>query len=143
MTDSHIVILNSIRIPVSELEFRTSRSGGPGGQNVNKLETRVELIFDIKNSKSLTDSIRLRLLEKLGTKIDSEGKLRIITRESRSQWQNKKIALEKFTSLIRSGLSRNKRRIPTKSTKMAKEERLRRKKKRGEIKKLRKREYTE
>ena len=73
MLAAHIVPTHSLKIPIAELQFKTSRSGGPGGQNVNKLETRVEVLYDIANSRSIPDYIRYRLLDTLSSQLDSSG----------------------------------------------------------------------
>ncbi len=135
MTD--LIVSQDVSISSYELKFATSRSGGPGGQNVNKLETRVELRFDIAGSRSLSPEQKTLLLERLRSKLDSEGVLRIVVQESRSQWQNKQIALEKFAELIRIALKPRKKRNPTKPTKSAREKRLRSKRIRSERKKNR------
>lgn len=138
MQSLYIHISPSIKIPLTELEFRTSRSGGPGGQNVNKLETRVELMFDIQHSPSLTSHIRERLLTHLAGSLDSSGVIRIVSQESRSQWKNKQLAIEKLTILLKSALAIRKKRIATKPTKIASEVRLQSKRIRSETKRLRK-----
>jgi ribosome-associated protein len=138
MLDSQIVVTQSLKIPCSELEFRTSRSGGPGGQNVNKLETRVELLFNLSNSPSIPEHLRQRIVENLSAKLDGSGVLRVVVQDSRSQWKNKQLALERFVALLKSGLHVRKKRISTKPSKSARETRLRTKKVRGETKKLRK-----
>jgi ribosome-associated protein len=143
MLASHVVVSHSLKIPLSELQFRTSRSGGPGGQNVNKLETRVELLFDLANSQSIPQNLRQRLLANLSIKLDSSGILRIVVQDSRSQWKNKQLAIEKFTALLKSALVIRKKRIATKSTKASKENRLQRKKIRSETKRLRKSTFIE
>ena len=120
-----------------EVQFKTSRSGGAGGQNVNKVSSKVELIFDIRNSFVLTDFQKGRLLEKLATKLDSEGLLHVVSQVSRSQPENKKIAADKLLKMLENGLKVAKRRIATKPKKGAKESRLKEKKITGEIKRLR------
>lgn len=117
--------------------MKTSRSGGPGGQNVNKLETRVELRFDIAGSRSLSPDEKALLLERLRSRLESGGILRIVVQESRSQWQNKQIALEKLAEVMRNALKPRKKRKPTKPTKNAREKRLRAKRIRSERKNAR------
>jgi ribosome-associated protein len=138
MLASHVVISHSLKIPIAELQFRTSRSGGPGGQNVNKLETRAELLFDVAHSVYIPEHLRQRLLNNLSFKLDSSGVLRIVAQDSRSQWKNKQLAIERLSSLLKSALKVRKKRISTKPTKTAREGRLRMKKARGETKRLRK-----
>jgi len=130
-------ITASLAIPESEIVFRFSRSGGKGGQNVNKVETRVELLFDVRNSPSLSEEERQRLLARLGSRLDSDGILHIVSQQSRSQWQNRLLAIASFAEVMRKALRREKRRIATKSTRSARERRLSEKKRRGERKRLR------
>jgi ribosome-associated protein len=120
-----------------EVQFKTSRSGGAGGQNVNKVSSKVELVFDIRTSFVLTDSQKGKLLEKLAGKLDSEGLLHVVSQISRSQPENKKIAADKLLKILENGLKVTKKRIATKPRKGAKEARLNTKKRDGEIKKLR------
>ena len=127
-----------MEIPHSELEFRSSRSGGPGGQNVNKLETRVELLFDVERSPSLTQEQREAIVSSLQSKIDQEGILRVVAQESRSQWQNKQHAIEKFVRLLQRALKPRRKRIATRPSHISKEKRLKSKKIRSEKKKFRK-----
>ena len=134
MLASHVIVAHSLKIPLAELQFRTSRSGGPGGQNVNKLETRVELLFDVAHSPCISEHLRQRLLSNLSSKLDSLGVLRVVAQDSRSQWKNKQFAIER----LKSALKVRKKRISTKPTKTARENRLRTKKVRGETKRLRK-----
>ena len=138
MLASHVVVTHSLKIPFAELQFRTSRSGGPGGQNVNKLETRVELLFDVANSPFIPEHLRQRLLSNLSSKLDSAGVLRVVAQDSRSQWKNKQFAIERLAALLKSALKVRKKRISTKPTRTAREDRLRMKKVRGETKRLRK-----
>jgi ribosome-associated protein len=138
MLASHVIVTHSLKIPPVELQFRTSRSSGPGGQNVNKLETRVELLFDVAHSPCIPEHLRQRLLNNLSSRLDSLGVLRVVAQDSRSQWKNKQLAIEKLAALLKSALKVRKKRISTKPTRTAREGRLRKKKVRGETKRLRK-----
>jgi len=136
--ESTLHVTSSLSIHTSELRFRTSRSGGPGGQNVNKLETKVELLFDIAHSPSLTDRQKEMLLSNLKSRLDAEGVLRIVSQESRSQWKNKEVAIEKLAELLRRALKPRKKRIKTTPTHSSKEARVRQKKRIAEKKAMRK-----
>ena len=125
----------------SEVSFKASRSGGSGGQNVNKVSTKIELNFDIPGSLLLSDEEKAILLEKLANKISKEGILQIISQTERTQPGNKRIALEKFHQLIASCFAVQKKRKPTRISKAVKEKRLLAKKRNAEIKKLRRRDY--
>ncbi len=132
-----IFVNNRIHIPFSDLQFRFSRSSGPGGQNVNKVSTRVELIFDVRLS-ALDPVTKSILTNALRSKLDSAGCLRVLSQESRSQWKNKQDAIEKFTFLLQKAMKPVKHRTPTSVTKSSKNARLASKKGRGEVKKMRK-----
>ncbi len=89
---ANIIVINShTAIPSSELTFRFSRSGGPGGQNVNKLETKVELLFDVARSAGLTDEQKQLILTREKNRIDADGMLRVTSQESRSQFENREV----------------------------------------------------
>lgn len=122
---------------LKEIEFKTSRSGGKGGQHVNKVSTKVELIFNIPNSKNFNDEQKKILLEKLFEKIDSEGFLHVVSQASRSQLENKKIAISKFIKLIKKAFVIKKQRKSTKPPISAIDDRIKNKKMKGEQKKLR------
>ncbi|MGA3243638.1 MAG: alternative ribosome rescue aminoacyl-tRNA hydrolase ArfB [Bacteroidota bacterium] len=126
-----------VNIPPAELRFRTSRSGGPGGQNVNKLETRVELMFDVAHSPSLSDDQKNIILSVLASRIDAEGILHISSQKSRSQWENKQIVIEKLAVLLRSALRVRKKRVKTAPTRGSKERRVQAKKKHSKKKQMR------
>jgi ribosome-associated protein len=122
----------------SEVAFRTSRSGGKGGQHVNKVSTKVELIFNIAASLHLTDEQKLLLATRLAGKLSQDGSLHVVAQEERSQPGNKQAALRKFYRLIEKGLHVPKNRKPTKATRASKEKRLQGKKRVSELKRLRK-----
>ena len=136
MPDS-IIINNHVTIPRSELHFQFARGGGPGGQNVNKVETRVELLFDVAHSPSLSDGDRDKLLSHLRSHITDNGILQIISGESRSQWQNREKAIDRFIELLQKALKPQKKRVKTKVSHGVKQKRLELKKRRGDIKRLR------
>jgi ribosome-associated protein len=117
-----------------ELQFQTSRSSGPGGQNVNKVESRVELRFHLLNSQLLTEEQKATLLQKLASKLTTEGELLIAAQEERSQLRNKEIALQKFYDTLRKALHKPKARKATKPSKGAVRQRLESKKKHGDKK---------
>ena len=120
-----------------EFEFKSSRSGGKGGQNVNKVETRIELIFDIANSSCLNEIQKERIKRKLKNKIGKDGFLRIVSQTGRSQYQNKIYSMEKFFDLIEKALREVKPRIKTKPRESSVHKRLESKKKTSIKKNLR------
>ncbi|MGY2134647.1 alternative ribosome rescue aminoacyl-tRNA hydrolase ArfB [Hymenobacter sp. HD11105] len=119
---------------LSELQVQTSRSSGPGGQNVNKVESRVELRWHVASSLLLTEEQKQTLLQKLEKQLTSEGYLLITAQEDRSQLRNKEIALQKFHDLLKRTLHKPKARKPTKPSKGAVRKRLETKKKHSEKK---------
>jgi ribosome-associated protein len=131
------------RISISELRFRTSRSGGPGGQNVNKVSTRVELRFDLVSSTSLTYKEKVLLQSKLKNRINSKGELVLVSQSERTQSANKRKVLERFYKMITDALRIKPARIAGSPTKASDEKRLDSKKRRGSVKKLRKPGLTE
>lgn len=125
-------------IPAAELRFRFSRSGGPGGQNVNKRATRAELVFDLASSGSLTPDQKRRASRALSSRLDSRGRVRVTAQASRTQAQNRAQALEALRDLLADALRPPPRpRRPTAPTKAARERRLAAKKARSEIKRRR------
>jgi ribosome-associated protein len=123
---------------LKELEFNTSRSSGPGGQNVNKLNTKVMLKFDVINSLVLNEEQKELIQTKLKTKLTKEGVLQIITQDLRSQLKNKEKAIKKFDSLINQVFTFKKKRKATKPTKASKQSRSKEKKLHSEKKSWRK-----
>jgi len=124
-----------------EFVFSTSRSSGAGGQHVNKVETKVELRFNVPASKLLSDSEKNIILKKLKNRINANGDLIIISQAARSQLQNKQKTIEKFYSLIRKALKPPKKRVPTKPTQAAVQKRLEAKRKHSEKKTLRRKDF--
>jgi ribosome-associated protein len=126
-----------LAIPRSELHYRASRSGGPGGQHVNTSSTRIELLWDLNGSRSVTDEERERLRVKLAARLDSDGMVRVVASDRRSQQQNRQAADERLARLIKHALHVPKARKATRPTRAAKERRLTEKKKRGDTKRQR------
>ncbi len=123
---------------LSEVSYRFSRSSGPGGQSVNKVSTRVELIFDLDKSKILNEYQKERISNKLKTRKTSEGVILLACDETRSQLKNREIVIRRFLDLIEESLAPIKKRKPTKPTKASNERRLTNKKKISNKKKDRK-----
>lgn len=126
------------RIPLNEIRFAASRSGGPGGQNINKVNTKVELRFDIKNSLHLTEKEKEKIFTLLKNRINSDGELIITSQSERTQLMNKKKAEEKLFVLLASALTEKKKRRSTLPTGTSVEERLEKKRIRSALKKMRK-----
>jgi ribosome-associated protein len=127
------------RLVHDELEFTAARSGGPGGQLVNKVSSKVLLRWDISNSRHLTADEKVLLLQKLKSRIVGAGELMIVSQESRSQHDNKRLVLIKLDELLQKAQEKQKARRATKATKSSKEKRLTEKKRASEKKEWRKR----
>jgi ribosome-associated protein len=132
-----IFINPTLSIPLDELRSRTTRSSGPGGQHVNKTETQVELLFDVAHSPSLNDQQRQRIMSKLKNLIDQEGVLHLTAHSERSQLRNREIVTARFQDVLAAALHVPKKRRPTKPTLASKTRRIEGKKRRGQIKQLR------
>lgn len=132
-----IIINNTYVVSPTEIQFRFSRSGGPGGQNVNKVSTKVELVFDLANSSAFPEEAKQLIRSRLARHIDSEGVLTISSQESRSQFQNRRAAVHKFTALVTRALIVQRPRKDTKPTRASVKKRLEFKSKHAAIKKHR------
>ena len=128
----------SLAIPRSELQYRATRSGGAGGQHVNTSSTRIELLWDLPGSTAVSDEQRERIRNKLAARLDSDGKVRVVSSEHRSQGQNREAADKRLAALVRQALVVQKKRKATKPTKSSKEKRLNEKKKHSDKKRNRK-----
>jgi ribosome-associated protein len=132
MTASESIrVTRSVVVPRSEIELRTSRSSGPGGQHAQKSETRVEAVFDVTSSSALTDVQKRRVLGRAGPV------LRAVAQDERSQLRNKELATERLVAMLREALRVERKRVPTKPTEAAKQRRLDDKRRRGELKRQR------
>jgi ribosome-associated protein len=132
-----IQISENLEIPAHELRYRYARSGGPGGQHVNRTASRVELIWDVRNSPSLSKTQRHRIEQALSTRLDKEGVLHLTASERRSQLQNKHAVTERFAALLREAIKPHKKRIPTIPSKSARERRLQEKRRHSAKKQMR------
>jgi ribosome-associated protein len=138
MADGDLPITPSLHIPFSELDYRASRSGGPGGQHVNTSSTRVEVWWDIGRSPSLSPEQRELLLQRLGPRLDSECRLRLVSSGTRSQLRNKEDVTERLRTVVAAALAVRKKRKPTQPSKAAKAARVEAKRKQA-AKKLQRR----
>jgi len=141
--DERLAIAPGLDLPRSELEFRASRSGGPGGQHVNTSSTRVEVWWDIARSPTLSDQQRQRLTLRLASRLDGAGRLRLVSSGSRSQLRNREEVTERLIGLVAEALRIPKRRKPTRPTRAAKAARLEGKRRRGATKRERRRRPEE
>ena len=131
---SHIILRTGEQISLSAILFSTSRSGGPGGQHVNKVETRVEVKLNLLERPELSEKTREKLLKGLAKKLDKEGNLRVVAAAGRSQHANRIEAVQKLEHLLNRALTPQKKRIPTKPSRAAKQRRLEAKRRQSEKK---------
>lgn len=130
---------DSLSIPRDELTARATRAGGPGGQHVNTSSTRIELLWSIETSRVLSDEQRTRLRQRLSSRLDAEGRLRVVAAASRSQRQNRDEAEARLAELVKKALTTERKRIATRPSRASKERRLADKKKRSDRKRDRRR----
>jgi ribosome-associated protein len=131
MDGESIRVTRSVTIPRSEIDLRFSRSSGPGGQHAQKTESRVEAVFDVEASSALTERQKTRVIARTGPV------LRAVAQDERSQWRNRELATERLVEQLRQALRVERPRRPTKPTRESQERRLEQKRRRGEIKRLR------
>ena len=131
MDGESIRVTRTVSIPLSEIELRFSRSSGPGGQHAQKSETRVEALFDVEASASLTATQKARVARKAGSL------LRAVAQDERSQARNRELAVERVADQLREALKVARRRVPTKPSAQSRERRLEAKRRRAELKRLR------
>ena len=132
-----LTISPHVIIPDSEIEIHAMRSQGPGGQNVNKVSSRVTLSFDVPASTALSEEQKRKITGRLATRITKDGVLRIVSQKTRSQDMNRNDALERFSDLLRRALTEQRSRIKTRVPSGAKERRIEEKRKRTLIKQKR------
>jgi len=137
MPDGYLSIIPGFELPLSELEYRASRSGGPGGQHVNTSSTRVEVWWDVAGSATLNADQRQRLLQKLATRLDSNGRLRLVSSGTRSQLRNREEVTERLRDVVAAALVLPKKRKPTRPSRAAKAARLEAKRRRAATKRER------
>lgn len=135
--DQSVRVNRSLSIPLAELEWRFSGSGGPGGQHANTANTRVELLFDVNASQALGPRQRARILERLGPVV------RVVSSDTRSQLRNRELATERLGSRLAAALQVERRRTPTSPTQASRERRLEEKRQRGEVKRRRRAPSTD
>ena len=139
MGEDALAVDGSVSIPRSELLFRATRSGGPGGQHVNTSSTRIELLWNPVTSRALDDAARARVLEKLATRLDGDGYVRVVASANRSQLRNREDAERRLAELVRKALIIPKVRRKTKPSRAAKVRRLEEKRRTSEKKAQRRR----
>jgi ribosome-associated protein len=131
MDGESIRVTRSVVLPLREVELRFSRSSGPGGQHAQKSETRVEALFDVERSQALTEPQKRRVIARAGSV------LRAVAQDERSQLRNRDLAIERLVDQLRAALRVERRRLPTKPSAASRERRLEQKRRRSEMKRLR------
>ncbi len=139
MRPSTIVVMSDLEIPLSEVAFETSRSSGPGGQHVNKTESRVTLVFDIDASTALDTDSKRKIADRYSSRISKRGELRVSAQSHRSQHANRDETIERFAELLRDALAPVEERRPTRPTAAARRKRVDAKRKHSSKKAMRKR----
>jgi ribosome-associated protein len=138
MNESDVLIVNdNLQIPLHELHYRYARSHGPGGQHVNRTESQVELLWDVRRSPSLSKTQRQRIERTLARRIDKEGVLHLTSSVHRSQLANKRDVTDRFVALLREAVKLRKKRVPSRPSLAAKQKRLQAKRRRAQIKQWR------
>lgn len=136
---SLVVVNHNIKIPIDELDFKFSKSSGPGGQKVNKTNTKALLSWSLVDSQSISDEVKQKLEQKI--RLSNDGRITLSSDKYRSQDRNKSDCINKFKALIKNACFEPKKRKKTKPTRSSREKRLKEKKSRSETKKLRKNIY--
>jgi ribosome-associated protein len=131
MNGDSIRVTRSVVLPLAEVEFQVSRSSGPGGQHAQKSETRVVAVFDVEASNALTETQKRRVISRAGPV------LRAVAQDERSQARNRELAVERLVASLREALRVERKRVPTKPSAAARERRLETKRRRGQVKRLR------
>jgi ribosome-associated protein len=131
MDRDSIRVTRSVVVPLGEIELRFSRSSGPGGQHAQKSETRVEALFDVEASSALTDGQKRRVIGRAGPVLRADAQ------DERSQWRNRELAIERIVEQLRNALRVERRRVATKPSAASREQRLERKRRRSQTKRLR------
>ena len=139
--DRLLVINDDLDIPLAELSFRFSTSGGPGGQHANRAATRVTVLFDVAQSPSLSPGMRGRILKKLAPRIDKDGILAVSAQDYRSQHQNRELAIARLQMMLAEALKVPKQRRKTRPSRAAKERRLAEKRRRSRLKEERRQDH--